>query len=63
MISINIYDENNSIDTSSFVIRKKISDTIAKYLLDHWDKCVETEEQINIINNKDIKSTLFKICL
>lgn len=42
LVSIKIYDESE-IDITSDLIRQKISNSIKQYIIDNWDKCVQTK--------------------
>lgn len=62
MVCINIYDDT-PIDTSSSIVREKVSEAIKKYILENWDKCVNTETQLFTEDGAEKESTSFKIHL
>lgn len=43
MVDIGLYDEKE-IDTSSDGLKEKVSDAIAKYVIDNWDSVTEFEQ-------------------
>lgn len=49
MLNIGLYDEKE-IDTSSNELKEKVSNAIAKYVIDNWDSVTEFEQ--NKINGR-----------
>lgn len=49
MVTIKVWDYS-PIDTSSDKIKDKVSKSIANYVIEHWDECVQSTNEI--IDNK-----------
>lgn len=56
MVSIKIYNESE-IDTTSDLIKQKISDSIKQYVIDNWDKCVQIKS-CKIENDHRVEFTI-----
>ena len=44
MVGLKVYDKK-SIDTSSEEFREKVSDSVKRYIKEHWDECVTLEDE------------------